>query len=363
MKSKLIMYVYGDITTDARVNRAANALADNYDVMLISTQWDKKVEDTYYKNVLIGTNKTGLKNLLSNILEAYRIIKIERPDIVYCHDYYSAILAYLLIGKKYCRKIIYDAHELIIPEPCVKDRRLSFFRWFEKRIIKKVNLAVCASSERGDFMKDYYKLEKTPLAIRNISQLSVNEDNDTKSLLSKLDDFFSVDIPTVVYAGVVTKSRRIIELEHAVAKHKSQFKLLIVGTGDALEEVKDRASQDGICFAYTGKIPYKCLGAVLKKCDIGFVYYPTNTLNNTYCASNKVYEYASVALPMISNLNPTIKKEMEENYLGVASDKLDEALCAVASGLSEYKKACIEYTSNNPWASDAHRLVEAIEKC
>lgn len=361
MRKKIFMYVYGDITTDARVLRSANALAVDYDVTLISTQCGKLVVDNKFKNVLIGTNSTGIINLFKNINEAYRIIKRERPEIVYCHDYYSSILAYFLINRHYCKKIIYDAHELIIPEPNVKDRRLSFFRWFENNIINKVNILVCASNERARKMEEYYKMDKKPLVIRNISQLEINKDEDTITILDKLSDFFKKPGLTVVYAGVVTKRRHIIELEEAVSKLAPKYKLLIVGEGDALEEVKQKAQLNrSLSFAFTGKIPYKSLGAVLSKCDIGFVYYPINNLNNIFCASNKLYEYSSVLLPIISNTNPTIDRELRENSIGVASEDLIGAICKVADNINFYKSSCYKYTINNPWSTDAQILVKRI---
>ena len=43
MKKRMYMYVYNDITTDARVQRAANALADDFELTLISTQKGKTI--------------------------------------------------------------------------------------------------------------------------------------------------------------------------------------------------------------------------------------------------------------------------------------------------------------------------------
>lgn len=361
MKPKLIMYVYGDITTDARVNRAATALADKYDVCLLSTNFGKDVKDSNYKNILIGNGGIGMWNLLMNIYEAYKIVRHEKPSIVYCHDYYSAILAFLLKSRKYCKHIVYDAHELIIPEPDVRDRRLAFFQFFEKSIIKKVDKVFCASKERGAFMRKHYNLSCTPIPIRNISQLIVNNDRQTQTIVSSLDDFFSKPGPVVVYAGVVTKSRRIAELANAVSSLAPRFKLLIVGKGDAVEELKGiTSSNPDLVSAFTGPVPYNALGAILSKCDIGFVYYPVNTLNNIYCASNKVYEYASVALPMISNTNPTVQEELKANHIGVSSDNFVEALDELCNDLDGYKKSCMDYTKANPWQNDAALLLKEI---
>lgn len=355
------MYVYGDIITDARVNRAACALANNYDVTVISTNSGKQVTDKEFKNHLIGTNATGMKPLFQNIWAAYQFIKQNMPDVVYCHDYYSALLAYLLAGKKYCSKIIYDAHELIIPEEGIKDRRTAFFRWFEKRIINKVDLVICASEDRGQFMEDYYKMKKRPLVIRNISQLSINNDEKTQELLASLEGFFSNPCPTVVYAGVVIKSRGILNLVKAVSDLAPNYKLLLVGQGDALEEAITMAKMNPqLAFSYTGTIPYASLGAVLSKCDIGYVFYPNTSLNNRYCASNKLFEYASVRLPIIANTNPTVMKELAEGRIGVSSDNLTEAIEKVAGDISSYKFKCDEFTEKNPWSQEAEKLIKTV---
>lgn len=365
MKPKVAMYVYGDIITDARVNRAANALADNFDVTVISTDSGKEVKDDRFRNILLYNSGKGMKKLLKNIIDAFKVIKKEKPEIVYCHDYYSAILAYLLLKTKKCKKIIYDAHELIIPEPGLKDRRQNLFYWFEKHIIKKVNLVICASKKRGELMTKHYGLKCPPVPIRNISQLSISDDEQTDQILKSLEDFFSAKGPVVVYAGVVTKARKITELARAVSNLAPRFKLLIVGNGDAIEELKSiTSSNEKLISAFTGSVPYRTLGAILSRCDIGFVYYPVSSLNNIYCASNKIYEYASVKLPMIANTNPTIQDELKLNHIGIASGNFEDALKELYNDLDEYKESCVNYTLNNPWQNDAALLLnKVLELC
>lgn len=362
MKTKIVMYVYGDITTDARVNRAAEALSSDYSVTLISTDCGKNIKPCSYTNVLVGRNENGIMNLFRNIFYAFKQIQNIKPEIVYCHDYYSTILITILLLCRYKCKVVYDAHELIIPEQGIKDRRLLFFYWFEKIIIKKVALCICASESRCDFMVSHYKLKTRPIVIRNISQLSINEDLMTQEILSRFSQFFCDPAQTIVYAGVVTKKRKITELAKAVIQLAPNYKLLIVGNGDALQEIKELSYNNrNVNMCFTGTIPYDSLGAILSKCDLGFVYYPTDTLNNKYCASNKVFEYASVSLPMISNENITIKEELETNHIGVANDNIIEAIKNIANRIDEYKDNCIKYTKKNPWSNESLKLLNAIK--
>ncbi len=344
------MYVYGDITTDARVQRAAETLSQENELVLVSVAHQRELIKSNYENRLVRVRHSGLIGLLESIRSAIRIIKDERPDIVYCHDYYSALLAYYLIVVSYPVKIVYDAHELIIPEEGIKDRRLSFFRWFEQRIVKRVNLLICASSERGQLMRKYYGLTNQPLTIPNVSQLSIQKSEEVNRIMDNLSSFFSQCMPTIVYAGVVTKGRGLDMLVDAVIDLSPKYKLLVVGDGNARQELEQRLDgKEGVKYAFTGKVPYYALGSLLSYCDLGYVYYPNNSLNNRYCASNKVYEYSSILLPMVGNDNPTLKKELEFYGIGIASDNVSEAIEDIMKDQETYKNNCRSYNEKNRW--------------
>lgn len=364
-KRKILMYVFGDITTDARVQRAANALSGDFDVTVLSHDKGKDVEDGAYRNILLkGWSGHSFLTTLGTVWNAYQVVKRERPDCVYCHDYYSSLLCRLLLNKKYCKRIVYDAHELIIPEEGhPMDSRQRIYYKLEKSIVNKVDLVVCASKERGEMMRQHYKLPDNPLTINNISQLANSEDSSTKGIVHSLRDFFAKPGVTVVYAGVVTKSRRIDQLLDAVISLAPMFKLLVVGNGDALGDLRQKAeSVPELVSAFTGAVPYKSLGAILSRCDIGFLYYPVDTLNNTYCASNKIYEYSSVGLPMLANENPTIKQILEKSLIGLSNDNFAKGLQMISAESEKYKNNCLLFTQKNQWSEEARKLEEAIRR-
>ena len=356
------MYVYGNIQTDARVKRAANALARKYELVLLSNDCGVEIKDEGYQNVLLKCASSGMKGYIQSVKEALKVIKREKPDIFYAHDYYSALIARLVLFHKYCKKIVYDAHELIIPDNIHTNLRMSFFYQMEQNIVHKVDLLVCASYERSKIMEKHYHLEKSPLVVENISYLPLDYDLSVLDFTNALNKFFEDSTPTLVYAGVVTKSRRLIELLELVIQKANSVKLLVVGKGDALEEMeKIAASQKSLKCFFTGAVPYEALGAILSRCDVGYLYYPTDTLNNINCASNKIYEYASAGLPIVANENPTIKRILDNNGIGVASDNFDDALTQVLVSLEKFKKSCYTFVKSNSWDKTAQQLVEKVE--
>lgn len=365
MKLKVLMYVYGDISTDARVQRAANALSNDFDVTLVSTDWGNKIDHTPYKLIQLKTNtQKPFFSYWSTVRQTVRLIKKEKPDILYAHDYYSAWIVKQMLSRKYCKKIIYDAHELIIPEEGKKMTvRQKFFYNIEKSIIRKVDLLICASSERSNIMAQHYSLSVLPSTIRNISQLTVNKDVDTVRILDSLSDFFDKPGKTIVYAGVVNRSRKIDELVESIGELAPSCKLLIIGGGDFLEGLKNVASKyQNMVSAFTGKIPYKSLGAILSRCDAGFIYYPTSSLNNMYCASNKIYEYASVSLPIIANDNPTIKKELETYNIGRAGNNFKKSIEDILGNSDAIRANMHLYNMDNQWSTEAQKLIEIVKE-
>ena len=357
------MYVYGNIQTDARVKRAARTLAGKYDLTLLSSDCGVVVKGEGYRNVFLKREAPGFKGYFQSVWEALKVIKRENPDIFYAHDYYSAFLVRLLMGRKHCRKIVYDAHELIIPEEGQKNARMAFFYKMERAIVHKVDLLVCASKERAELMKEHYHLARTPLIVENISYLTKNFDLSKLSIADELNVFFSDPTPTIVYAGVVTKSRRIGDLLDYAVQTAPSLKLLVVGKGDALAEMREKAArQTKLRYCFTGAMPYDALGAILQHCEVGYLYYPTDTLNNINCASNKIYEYASVGLPMVANSNPTVKHILEYNKIGVASNDIGTALKQILTSLEDYKAACSSFVKANSWERTANNLLEHIEK-
>ena len=361
MKKKAIMVVMNTLETDARVQRAAGALGNFLNVTLIgignSCGYQK-----YEQVILTIRAKAGTLRYFEYLRKVKAYLRIHRFDVFYAHDYFSAALVPWVRKHYPDATIIYDSHELIFPAKGFRQsRRDAFFSYFEKKAVRSADLVICASKERANLMRAYYKIEEAPLVIENISQLPIIHDETSSKLLDSAKYVLDNNDIVLVYAGVLSSGRKIESLINIVAS-RDDTQLLVIGGGPDFERLISIAEQKirgKYCF--TGSIPYKYMGLLLEKCDIGYISYPTDSLNNTYCAPNKIYEYASVGLPMIAPYNPTIKEFFDEFKIGVIDDDLGIAFDKVRESLADYKNNCTKFTSAHQWSQKASELNYAIE--
>lgn len=360
-KKKAIMVVMNALDTDARVQRAATALEDIFDLTLIGV--GKGCGEQLFDQVILDINNSnGILRFFDYLNKVKKYLRQNPFDVFYAHDYFSAALVGWVRKRFPKAVIIYDSHELIFPaEGFSQSKRDAVFEHYEKKAIKDANLVICASDERASLMKEYYKMTESPLVIENISQLPIIKDDFSEELLNKADMIINSPGEILVYAGVLSPGRKIDSLIHIV-EERPDTKLLIIGGGPDRERLETIAREKiAGRFCFTGSVPYKYMGILLKECSVGYISYPTDSLNNTYCASNKIYEYASANLPMIAPENLTIRKFFEDFSIGVIDSDLGRAFDRVRQSITTYKKNCEEFTEAHQWSQKAKVLIQSIE--
>lgn len=365
-RPSMLMFVYNDLKTDARVQRSLTTLTKSFDITILSTGDEFKWENV--TNILLCSQKSGIFKYFDIVRQVVHYGKLHDYDYLYLHDYYSCIPGLRLYKN---HKTIYDAHELIIgTKEFPTEKREKFFGFFEKRLLSKVQLIISADEKRAEMMRDYYNLDKVPYVVPNFSELPVNEGF---SLTEELLEFLNDTRKTLVYAGALVGGRQIESIIYGAAKLSSKYKVLIIGSGGEKQKLEQiAAGSSGLKYLFTGNIPYKNLGFLLKRCDVGYLNYPMTNLNNIYCAPNKIYEYASVDLPMICNDNPNLISIVGKNGIGVCvSEKetdgccrsIEEALQLVENNYGTYKSNIQKFRMENSWdviSQDYLKKVQSI---
>ena len=290
-------------------------------------------------------------------------------DLYYVHDYYLPLpgaLASLLRR----RPLIYDAHELIIPEENQKQaKREKFFYLCEKLAIKGCDVVLSANPERSQFLQAHYRLSDGRASyVRNLSDYSLwREDRALQEKYRQLADDKRIK---VIYQGDLSYSRGIQRFVDAVVQLPPEYALVMVGGGDELDKLRQQIDRLGINgrVILLGKVPSFHLPTIQKMCHIGIVSYPYQGLNNLYCASNKFYDYAYSGLGIVATAQLPLVNDMLRHDVGetVAEDEvatdIAKKIVAVHDRLQEIRQALPLLVAESSWSVESARLSRIVEK-
>lgn len=360
---KMLMFVYNDLSRDARVQRCADAISECFSLTVVSIGKNLIETEKYISISFEIKSNSNIKRYFKFVIRLMSYaLQNNSYEIIYAHDFYSAIPALLIKSLLTSRKMIYDAHELFIPFKSVMfSFRDYFFYFFERMAIKKADLVICAQENRGEIMKEYFHLEKLPLVIRNISILPTKEAKMDETLQFTLEEFFKIDAVTIVYAGVLSKERKIDELIFSIDILGTGYKLLIIGNGEATANVtKAIASSKNKQILMCESVSYKDLASILIKCDIGYLSYPMEGINNIYCAPNKIFEYASANLPMVAPYNITVKSIFDNYDIGICDNDIVSSIKKINERMDQYKSNLRFFLNKNSWDEEAKTLTYNI---
>lgn len=360
----MLMFVYNDLKTDARVQRSLDTLSQSFEITILST--GEKYEHNNVHNVVLQSKKTGMLKYFDVLKQAISYAGENKFEYLYLHDYYSCLL-----GLRWHKghKTIYDAHELIIgTKEYPTDKREKFFGFLEKMLLPKAQLVICADEKRAELMQKHYGLKTPPFVVPNFSELPVNEKYD---FTPEMIDFFNDPRKTFVYAGALTSGRHIDSIILETSKLTDLYKVLIVGDGGERGKLEELARKcKGLKYLFTGSVPYKDLGAILRRCDAGYLSYPMTNLNNIYCAPNKIYEYASVELPMVCNDNPNLINIVGRSQIGLCvsaeggddcCNTIEDALAAIDRDYDKYKENIRLFRLKNSWSLISKQYLAKVQ--
>lgn len=357
MSKRILMAVFGPIQTDARVIRASEALnLSGYSVTVISCNSEDGYRNKAFRSVNIQIQESRYE-LFVFWKKTWNWIKQheDEVDLLYMHDYYMPFFG-RFAAKRFSKKWVYDAHELLL----FKDRKKVGFReelffFLEKHSIKQANLVISANYERHRIIQHVYKL-KNATYVQNIS-------------IAKIDVFPIERENVIVYQGVISLARKLENYVKAHAQLPKKYSLWFIGGGPDLDKLKNIAKDCEITdrVTFTGRLSQSEMYRISCNAKIGIVTYSKEGLNNYYCAPNKIFEYASLGIPMVATSQPFIKYVFAKYGIGELFELGNEAsyINAVSKIIKDYNS----YTKNlqlflsqyNP-LSETDRLVSAISK-
>lgn len=364
------MAVYNVLACDGRVQRAAEALAEVSHLTLFGIASKAKylipgveIREARLPSVrLLGAIRL-LLFWLAFLWEALRA----KPQVVYAHDFFLLFPGWLA-SRLLRAKLVYDAHELIVPD----GRRFRSFShrvffFLERCLVKRADLVIAANEPRATIMKAAYGLRESPLVIRNIPAHPVDKPEVAVKYLPPANGKIRL-----IYQGAMSLTRGIDMFIRVLPRLGEEYELVMVGDGPDTVKLKQIAEEEGVCsrVSFLGRVSTHDLARITRQCSIGILSYSFSDPNQQHCAPNKVYEYASAGIPIAATSQDILRSLVEANGIGVILQRSG----TVAEALNEYAKAIQflaqrrerfvsripEFLSLNNWTDEKTRLVESL---
>ncbi len=326
---KICMIVLSTVKPDIRVEKEIRTLLEvGHEIEVIGTAFPNKKEiplseivktgDSSYKIDRIDVRKSGIFKYLEFWKGVKKIFKKEKRqyDVIHYHD-----LNVLPLVKKFKKKAkfhIYDSHELF-PEMMSETYGiigLIAFNWLEKIYIKHVHHVITTVEGIGEEM-----LKKHPgidiSFIHNYpSLIDINLSNQSKPEFKPNKTKLSVVAWGTVYPnyGYDILVEAVKEISETVESSKIEF--IIIGSGQELEPMKKRASDNNLedYFVFLGWTNYYDALAIMKETELGLcLLQPAYSKHKEFCSPNRVFDYLATGNLIICSDVDSIKNQFPKN--------------------------------------------------
>jgi len=265
---------------------------------------------------LVSPPKKYVHSVFINLWDFWtmsRAIIRTKADIIHANDLDALVPAFIAARKLKC-KLIYDTHEVFLQNNWVYNNRIfyHFWKFFESRIIRKVDLVVCVSNAAADYICELYKI-KRPMVVTNC----VNRITATRDIIKH--NGFEVLMHGKFYAG------RGYDLMVQAAKlsSNSDIKYAFRGFGSMETElrqyVEDNKLSNVIFYppVKTRELLYSATSS-----HVGVAITVPYCLNFKLSVSNKLFEYLGAGLPVIMSDIPEHRYLNDRYQFGVVLKEL-----------------------------------------
>jgi glycosyltransferase involved in cell wall biosynthesis len=376
-RPRVLMPVFNALDYDGRVQRAAQALSNVAEVVVLALDGGRGFAPHGYQLTVVpmaagefGQRRSlHLRFLRHLVRTAWRL----RPDVVYGHDFFTAFPAWL--ASKLARaRFVYDAHELLVPGSLgsqLSGAKEQFWYRLERAVLPRADWVIAANLNRAEVMARHYGLVRVPTVIRNIPPPPASR-LAAAAVLARYPalERRSSSECLCVYQGDMNLERGLGPVVDAFEFLPPDFRLVLVGGGPDLDRVRERlcASPLGRQVSALGRVPRDDLVDMLRLCDIGIVTYSFDGLNNLYCAPNKVFEYAQSGIPIVATGQPSLVELVETTGIGCiaggasapSASELASALMKAREDRDRYRSAMPAFLEANRWELEAQRLREGF---
>jgi glycosyltransferase involved in cell wall biosynthesis len=286
-RKKIVVTVTNPLFHDKRMVRICSALVEQGAIVELVGVYRKNVPEpgnTDFKQVRIRTGfQSGFLFYAAYNFLMFFYLLFKRFDLIISVDLDTLPVGYLVAGLR-GKKRIYDAHEFFTEVPEVERRPFVKWVWsvMAKLCIGKNNITVSQSLARA--LEEKYG--RSFSVIRNLPDFELELHRTSK----RIDPDGPVNL---IYVGYLNEGRGLEYLIKSLAMLPSRFHLILAGSGDIEDQLKELAVELGVDsrITFTGWIEPKEIPEYLKIAHIGFNLLESRSVSYYFSLANKTFDY------------------------------------------------------------------------
>lgn len=354
-KKKMGMVIYANPDYYPPVINAIRLLAQEFNLVVISRNQNMPQGVGYPKNVRIyrlgslkidrvkKTQSLAMKlfEYISFTISAIFYIRSYNCQLIYSYDMHGFLAGFVAsrLGKKI--PLVYHNLDLCALED-LKDTSYGI-KYLELRLARYADKIIFPDINRARLFQEKAKLIEPPDIVMN-APLCINPmpDDRLKEILKSKR--FSADTKAILYQGAVNKEHALLEVIQSIVYWPENTILVLIGTiyDDFLQEIYREAEklnfkQRIINFSF---MPYSELSSYTVGAHLGLALYNAKDINQIFVAgaSNKIFEYISLGIPVITNDLPHFHEVLDASIAYFARpDSAQDIAQAVNSACRESK--------------------------
>lgn len=309
-------------------------------------------DDAYLKWTSVNLGYFFPLGILKYLLTLYRIIREEKPDVLFATSDALHIILASWLGKIIGAKVVldlYDNYESFWPT------RLPVVRRVYQGSLKSADEIVCVSEPLKQFLNDKYGLLQNVTVIEN----GIPENKFYSKDKIACRQYFKLPLEgkLIGTAGTIDESRGIQHLISAcqdlVKKNKDIFLVLAGPLGRSINLAPVRN------IIYVGNIDYDLVNDFLNSLDVAVVCNVDSEFGK-YCFPQKAYEIIAAGIPVVAASGGALEEKLCscQNSLYKTGSSKDLA-SVLENQINMPSKCAIEVPT---WDEQSLRLKDVMEK-
>ena len=309
-------------------NEKHNSIGSYYDD---SKTWHEEFSDSGVKFIPIkSTQYTGnglsrVRNMMkfaSNLKKACKQYakKYGKPDIIYASSVHPlTVLAGEKLAKYFKVPCIGEVRDLwpetLVAYGSLKKNSLMAKLLYkgEKMMYKNASAMVFTMEGAPGYIKEHKwdKEQGGPIDLANVYHICNGTDieqfdmNAEKWILDD-EDLDNPDVFCAVYTGAIKRANNVGLLIKTAEylKDLSNFRILIWGEGNEVEELKEKVIESGLerIVKFKGFVDKKYIPSIIKRSDMTLMHWERTSVNNYGYDYNKLFDYLAGGKPVFSTI-------------------------------------------------------------